>query len=407
MTHADYMKAALDIAWARIGKTSPNPPVGALIVKEGRVIATGGTGAYGQAHAEASALAAAKQGGESVAGADVYVTLEPCSHYGKTPPCADALLAAGVRRVFIPIIDPNPQVAGRGVEKLRAGGTEVVLLREFSSHAFDIIRPFAKYILHKQPFVLHKSAVTLDGKTATSTGDSKWVSSHTSRYISHRLRALADCIVVGKQTLAADNPALTVRYENFPEEIRGGIDTVVLGKENFFLHKLLSGAEPTLRQPLRVCFGLSPTMDERAAFLANDNYIIFETKQNYEILCKEFPDRNAFWEKLNLVFVNGDNPRAMIVSALDELYKRGVMFVLLEGGAKLAGSFFDAGCIDAAFYFFAPKLIGGGLSSLNGQSPQLMAEALPLAGLSAAQVGEDFILCGYKAEKEEACSQDL
>ena len=229
------MTDALRLALAGMGRTSPNPSVGAVIVRGEAIVSTGRTGPYGGDHAEVSAIRTARQ---DLRGAEMYVSLEPCCHHGKTPPCTDAIIGAGITRVHIPLLDPNPMVAGKGALALREAGVEVVIRRDLASSAADLIRPFKKFILRKRPFTVLKLALTLDGRTATAGGDSRWISNDWSRFVAHRLRSLCDAVIVGKNTLAADNPSLTVRLGDFPPEVADSFrldEFPVRGYDNYLL----------------------------------------------------------------------------------------------------------------------------------------------------------------------------
>ncbi len=205
--HERFMKQALGLARKGAGRVSPNPMVGALVVREGAVVGAGYHRCFGGPHAEVHAL---QQAGELARGADIYVTLEPCSHTGKTPPCADALIQAGVGRVFVGMADPNPLVSGRGMKKLRAAGIAVVS-GILEKECRRLNESFLKYITTGMPFVALKSAVTLDGRIATRTGDSKWITCPESRRVAHLLRSEADAVMVGSGTVLADDPQLTAR----------------------------------------------------------------------------------------------------------------------------------------------------------------------------------------------------
>ena len=205
--HEDYMRAALALAHKGAGRVSPNPMVGALVVRKGRVVGAGYHRAFGAAHAEVNAL---RRAGSAARGADLYVTLEPCSHHGKTPPCVDQVIASGIKRVFIGQVDPNPLVRGRGIRRLRAAGLEVMvgILR---AECAALNEAFSKHVTTGLPLVTLKAAMTLDGKIATRTGDSRWITCAQSRRMVHRMRAEADAVMVGIGTVLTDDPQLNVR----------------------------------------------------------------------------------------------------------------------------------------------------------------------------------------------------
>ena len=398
MNDIEYMDIALDIAYKRMGGTSPNPAVGAVIVKDDKIIATGGTGAYGQAHAEATAIKTAFDNGADLQGASIYVSLEPCNHHGKTPPCTEAIIQSGIKKVFIPMLDPNPIVAGGGAAALEAGGVQVIFLSERSGPAEDLIRPFKKYILQKKPFILSKSAMTLDGKTAMPSGDSKWITSPYSRYLTHRLRAKVDAIIVGKNTIEMDNPSLDVRFNDFSTEVKDFFSKerrFTFGRENGFLNRLMEAEEPAARDPLRVAMGLPERINETANFFKDNNYLVIETEDNYNKIMNSNKQKWNFIVKENVMLIRPGTLAQQIDSAMEALYNSGIMFALLEGGSKVAGSFFDSGNIDQFLYFMAPIIVGAGSPVLDGRGKVSMSDALRLCDVSRVMLGEDLLLCGY------------
>ncbi|HOO71137.1 MAG TPA: bifunctional diaminohydroxyphosphoribosylaminopyrimidine deaminase/5-amino-6-(5-phosphoribosylamino)uracil reductase RibD [Spirochaetota bacterium] len=394
MKTGEIMHRALGIAFDRMGTTSPNPAVGAVIVKEGRVIASGGTCPYGSSHAEIMAINAAR---EDLGGAEMYVTLEPCNHYGKTPPCTEAIIKSGITRVYLPILDPNPLVAGKGVKRLKEAGVDVIIMNEFAPAAADLIRPFKKNILRKTPFILHKSAITLDGRIATEKGDSRWISSPSSRFIVHKLRAKVDAVIIGKNTVAADNPSLTVRFDDFDDAARKIVtdpEAAIQGRKNFFIRSLLEREIETCRQPLRVLAGIPDSLDSSASFLSDDNYVVFEKKSRLETMRER--DEKKFLSKLNLVAIEPDDQVGYIKSLLRWLSEKGIMFAMLEGGGKLAGSFLDAGEIDQFTYFIAPRIAGKGIPSIAGAGSDFMADTLMVRDVSTVMIGDDIFFNGYR-----------
>lgn len=396
--HAKHMETALKIAFDRMGATSPNPPVGAVIVRNGSVVATGGTGPCGSDHAEVVALSRA--GGEC-AGADMYVSLEPCSHYGRTPPCTEAIKRAGIARVFVPALDPNPIVSGRGIADLSRAGIDVVLMEEMAEHAIELIRPFKKYILRHRPFVVSKSAVTLDGRIATKTGDSRWISSEYSRCLAHRLRAKVDAVMIGKNTFTRDNPALNVRLSSFGDDVsRFFRETVpkMIGRENFFLKLLASGDVTALHDPLRVVVGLPGDIDMASKVMADGNYLFFERSEAVDRLVREHRPLARAIGAINLHRIEADSPDGEARAISEELARRGIMFVMLEGGGRLAGSFLDAGEIDQFIYVIAPKIAGNGLPPLAGSGVDAIADAMALKDVSVMPLKEDIVYTGYREQ---------
>lgn len=358
--HEKMMRMALNLAKKGVGKTSPNPAVGCVIVRDGAVVGTGWHKKAGTPHAEVHALRAA---GELAAGSDVYVTLEPCSHFGKTPPCAKALIEARVARVFVAMVDPNPVVSGRGIAMLREAGIEVeVGILEAESRAIN--RPFIKWILTRRPYVLLKSALTLDGKTATASGDSKWITSDAARREVHRLRGRMDAIMVGVGTVVKDDPLLSCRLPGGKDPLRVVVDT-------------------TLRMPLHsAMLDLSSRAGTVVATCSKDQVKIDALKaRGAEIVqCRE---RGGVVDLDHL---------------LELLGERGVQSVLLEGGSHLAGAALRAGLVDRCMFFLAPKLVGGtGTGLFAGEGVSLMADAIRLEGMTVRRVGPDLLVEGEPA----------
>jgi diaminohydroxyphosphoribosylaminopyrimidine deaminase/5-amino-6-(5-phosphoribosylamino)uracil reductase len=394
--HSKFFNLALDRAFSQIGITSPNPAVGAVVVKDGVVISEGGTQVCGGNHAEVCALNAA---GDAAHGADLYVTLEPCCHHGKTPPCTDAIIKAGIARVFVPLEDPNPCVAGKGISALRAAGVEVFLCEEFCPDAVAVTRPFLSRILSGRPHVIHKAAFTADGFTATNVGDSKWISSPQSRYLVHRLRAMCDAVIVGKGTVDADNPSLSCRLSSFPADVANYFSAQPLsfsGIRDPFLSRVAGESfRNAERSPLRVSIGLPSDCSGKSNFFADGNYCIF-AKQNtvmdlydaegYELL-------PSLVEKGNIVLIPECENTVEFV--MEILYERGINLILLEGGSTLASSFLQAGCIDEFLYFIAPKIAGGGKPVIKGAGNLSISDSLEISDLSIALCGSDVLYHGY------------
>lgn len=364
--HLKMMRRALSLARKGIGRTSPNPAVGAVVVRDGVIVGEGWHKRAGTPHAEIHALAMA---GELARGGDVYVTLEPCSHFGKTPPCADALLAAGVSRVFVGMIDPNPLVSGSGVERLRRAGV-VVETGLLEKECRSLNEAFIKHVTTGRPLVVLKSALTLDGKTATASGDSRWVTSAESRKAVHRLRAGMDGVMVGVGTVLADDPELTVRLVTGRNPLRIVVD---------------SG----LRSPLRS--RLLATVREAGVIIAT--------------ACDDGAKVAALTAAgAELLVCQRKEGRVDLGEMLDRLGARGVQSILLEGGETLAGEMLRSGLIDKFLFFLAPKLVGGeGKGLFAGPGASLMSQAVPLRIETISRVGADILLEAYP---EAACSQD-
>lgn len=354
-----FMRRALELAAKAVGRTSPNPLVGCVIVKDNKVVGEGYHLKAGTPHAEIHALTAA---GDQARGATAYVTLEPCSHFGRTPPCANALIRAKIKRVVVAMKDPNPLVAGRGLDRLREAGIQVdvgVLLQE----ALRLNEIFLKTITTGLPFVVYKTAMTLDGKIATETGDSRWVSNEGSRHYVHQLRDLYDVILVGSETVIRDNPALTCRLPNGKDPIR----LVVDGKLRIDEHaQVLSSSEFS---PCIIATTLAASIEK------------VERLQNLEQV--------EVWQY--------DTARHVpLEKLLRDLVHRGWTSMLLEGGGELAGTFLQEQLVDKVEFFIAPKLIGGnGPSPLSGLHIERMAEAITLNDLQVDMYTGDLHVTGY------------
>jgi diaminohydroxyphosphoribosylaminopyrimidine deaminase / 5-amino-6-(5-phosphoribosylamino)uracil reductase len=322
---ARHLLRTIELAGRARGQTSPNPMVGAVVVKHGRVIGEGITQPPGEAHAERIALGACE---EDPAGATMYVSLEPCAHQGRTPPCTDAIVEAGIARVVIASDDPTPKAAGRGPGILRDEGVEVSFVDgEIAAAARLINQPFRKHARVGRPLVVLKSAMTLDGKVATRTGDSQWISGEASRARAHRWRAESDAVAVGIGTALTDDPQLTARVEG------------------------------VARQPRRVVF------DSEARLPLDSKLVRGAAEVPLIVVCSRAASRTSLQALENadvdVIVATGANESARVAHALDELGHRDVQSLLLEGGPHLAGAFLEAGEIDEARMFVAPLLLGG------------------------------------------------
>ncbi|PIC67048.1 riboflavin biosynthesis protein RibD [Sporosarcina sp. P21c] len=348
----NYMEMALQLAENVAGQTSPNPPVGAIVVKTNRIIGMGAHLQAGERHAERIALDMA---GAEATDADLYVTLEPCSHTGKTSPCADAVIQAGIKRVFVATTDPNPLVAGKGIAKLRGAGVEVTESVS-SERAKKLYEPFFHFIKTKTPHVTMKTAMTIDGKIATSKGDSKWVTSEQARLDVHQLRHTQDAILVGVQTLLHDNPLLTTRLP--------------LGGQH----------------PIRVILDTSLRTPESSQIIQNSEAPTW-------IFCGKYAElsREKLLNKPHVQIIRMQKPQLIVEDILLELGRRGVMTLLVEGGAAINASFVKARAVQKVICYVAPKLLGGigSLTPIGGLDPQLMDEALPLRFDSVEMIGPD------------------
>jgi diaminohydroxyphosphoribosylaminopyrimidine deaminase/5-amino-6-(5-phosphoribosylamino)uracil reductase len=358
---ARWMRRALELAERGRGYVEPNPLVGAVIVRDGQVIGEGWHQRYGQAHAEVNALAAA---GDAARGATLYVTLEPCCHHGKTPPCTDAILRAGVVRVVAAMSDPFPQVAGQGAALLRAAG----VLVEFGAgepEARRLNAPYLKLLATKRPYVHAKWAMTLDGKMATRTGDSKWISNEASRRRVHALRGRMDAILVGIGTALADDPLLTARPPGPRTALRIVLDS--------------QGRLPLTSQLVR-------TAHETPVLIVTSETRDAKRQEELSALgCEVYP-------------LPGEGARPSVPALLDELGRRRLTNVLVEGGAEVLGSFRDADAIDEVHVFIAPRLAGGASAKtpIGGQGVARIKEALPLAQWQVEMIEGDLFVHGWR-----------
>ena len=355
------MRLALGLAWAAVGRTSPNPPVGAVLVRDGQIVGEGSTQPAGHAHAEVVAL---RQAGDLARGATLYVTLEPCSHHGRTPPCTDAIIAAGVSEVHASILDVNPRVSGAGIDRLRQAGIRVHV-GEGQSEAAELAAPHAKFITTGRPLVTVKFAMSLDGKIATRSGDSKWITGKESRQYVHELRALSDAIMAGIGTVIADDPQLTAR----------GPDGI-----------------PLPRQPVRVIV-------DSSGRLSSDSTLLRQPGDTLVAVASESQNVRARLESIGAeVFAaTGESGCVDLAGLLDELGRRDITSVFVEGGGTLLGSLFDAGLVDRVVGFVAPVIIGGdaALSPVGGEGAERMADALRLSDVRIETFGDDVAVTGW------------
>lgn len=361
-----YMQLALEMAALGRGYTNPNPMVGAVIVKDGQVIAKGYHHCCGQGHAEVEAFRDAKDA--DVTGATMYVTLEPCSHYGKTPPCADKIIEKKIGRVVVGALDPNPLVAGRGIEKLRNAGIEVVtgVLADESIRLNEI---FMKYIVNKEPFVLYKSAMSLDGKIAAPNGESQWISCEVSRKEVHELRHQYMAIMVGSRTVLEDDPMLNCRLVEGKDPIRVVVDSALRVPVDARIVK-------TARDIRTIVACIPGAPEEKILSLRN---------AGVEVLVTDEKDGHVDLKKLT--------------QALGQMQ---IDSILLEGGATLAAAAFEAGIIDKVQMYVAPMVIGGTASKtpVGGNGIAHLADAWKLKDISARKIGNDICISGYVIKQE-------
>jgi diaminohydroxyphosphoribosylaminopyrimidine deaminase/5-amino-6-(5-phosphoribosylamino)uracil reductase len=370
----DYMLQALSLARLALGQVSPNPAVGAAVVKDGEVVGQGYTQVPGQSHAEIMAL---QQAGEAARGSRMYVTLEPCCHQGRTPPCSKAIIEAGIAEVHMAMLDPNPLVAGKGKEELGRAGIKTVV-GEHMQEAECVNEAYAKHITTGIPFITAKVAMSLDGKIATRSGGSRWISGEESRQHVHHLRSLSDAIIVGANTILADDPQLTARC---------------CGGKGGALHK----------QPLRVIIDGDGQTPASAQVFAQPGQTLLvmgrkasrQEKETYEKAgadVLEMPSEKGYIE-LKKVF--------------EILGKRQITSVLVEGGGRLIGSLFDQRLVDKVVFFIAPLIIGGdkATTAVGGRGVSRVIDAVKLTRVAQEGFGQDIMVTGYMGGKQ--CSPEL
>lgn len=363
MSHEAWMARAIRLARLGLYTTDPNPRVGCVIVRNGELVAEGWHRKAGEPHAEKIALANA---GNRAAGATAYVTLEPCCHHGRTPPCSDALIAAGVERVVVAMRDPNPLVAGKGLEQLRSAGIDVVT-GVLESEAAKLNPGFIKRMSRGLPYVRCKLAMSLDGRTAMASGESKWITSEASRRDVHRLRARSSAIVTGIGTVLADNPALTVRL---PADALLGVTS-----------------EMEILQPLRVVLDTRLSIPPDAGILGQSGETIIVTTSDDEAAAEALLAAGA------TVLRQDHSDEIDLEAVLVHLAETGVNEVLIESGATLAGAAMSAGLVDELVLYLAPHLMGDaarGLLHLPGIGT--MAERIELTMTDLRQIGPDIRL---------------
>ncbi|MEA2373671.1 MAG: diaminohydroxyphosphoribosylaminopyrimidine deaminase [Thermoleophilaceae bacterium] len=361
-----HLKRAIELASAARGMTSPNPLVGAVIVKEGQVIGEGFHPAAGSPHAEREALGACTV---DPAGSTLYVSLEPCCHEGRTPPCTDAIVAAGIARVVVASDDPTPKANGRGLGILRDEGVKVdVVDGDIAAAARMLNQPFRKHARTGRPLVVLKVAMTLDGKVATSTGDSRWISGEASRARAHRWRSEADAVAVGIGTALADDPLLTARVEAVPH------------------------------QPRRVVF------DSEARLPADSSLVKSVDEAPLMVICSRAAARTRTQALAaagaEVITVAGENEAARVMAALVELGSRDIQSLLLEGGPHLAGAFLDAGEVDQMCVFVAPIVAGGrqARSPIEGAGFQLIGAARRALWHEVETIADDVLISARLTE---------
>ena len=353
-TDREFMERALALAERGRGRTSPNPMVGCVVVRDGAVVGEGYHERAGEPHAEVNAL---RHAGD-VTGATVYVTLEPCCHEGKTPPCVDLLKERKPARVVAAMEDPNPQVSGQGIEALRQAGVAVDL-GLLEDEARRLNEAFIKYVTTGMPFVIAKCGMSLDGKIATRTGDSRWVTGEASRRLVHRLRNEVDAILVGSRTVMLDDPSLTTRLDGTPT-----------------------------KDPIRVILDAAEYLD------ANRRVFQLESEAPTWVAV---PEGGACAAADAVLRVAASDAGLDMRDLMKQLASREVMSVLIEGGGATHASAFEAGVVDKVMFFVAPKIVGGrdAVSAVEGGGIERMADAISLRDMKATPVGNDILIEAY------------
>jgi len=360
-----FMQEALALAAQARGRTSPNPMVGSIVVKDGRVVGRGSHIKAGAPHGEVVAL---EDAGVQAKGATLYITLEPCCHYGggkRTPPCTRAIIAAGIRRVVAAMRDPNPLVSGQGLEELRQAGI-AVKLSVLETEAAALNEVFIKYITTKRPFVLLKVAASLDGKIATVTGESRWITNERSRLLVHQLRDQVDAVMVGINTVLRDDPLLTTRLPG-----GGGRDPMRIVVDT---HLRIPCEARLLAASATAC-----TLIATSPAAPTDKRLQLEGAG------------------AKILVVEGDGPGIPLGPLMDQLGAMQVTSILLEGGGELHCSALRAGIVDKVLYFLAPKLIGGRSApmAIGGQGFARLEEAVSLERMQVRQLDGDLLIEGY------------
>jgi len=364
MDDEKYIRLALKLAITAKGKTSPNPLVGAVIVKNSRIIGKGYHKKAGEPHAEINAL---NMAGGRARGATLYLNLEPCAHFGRTPPCTKRIISSGIKKVVAAMIDPNPLNCGQGVKGLRKAGIKVKV-GVLEEDAKKINEAYTKYITTKRPFVILKTAMSLDGKIATKTGDSKWITNKPSRKYVHKLRSEVDAILVGIETVLRDDPRLTVRISDIRYQIsdRNPIRVVVDSRTRIPLGaKVLNKEAPTIVATTK-----------------------FASKKRIKTL------RN---KGVKVLVIREKDKKVNLKELLKRLGELGITSLLVEGGGKINASFLENGLVDKVLFFIAPKMIGGeeALTPVEGEGIERIKDAIKLKDISVKRFGEDVLIEGY------------
>lgn len=382
MAQKRYMRAALALALKARGRTSPNPLVGAVIIKDGRVVGRGYHACAGAPHAEIMAL---EEAGTEAAGATLYLNLEPCCHWGRTPPCTPTLTRSGIAQVVVGMVDPNPLVSGKGIGELRQAGIQVEL-GLLEEEARQINEAFIKYITTGRPFVILKSAVSLDGKIATVSRRSRWITGARSRLEVHKLRDQVDAILVGIETILTDDPQLTTRLEGR----RGRDAKKVIVDSTLRIPLEAKVLNPGLAAPHRKIEGQRGKGGRTSP--GHGEVIIATTTRAPQMKISQLEDKGA-----RVLRVGERDGRVDLVDLMGELGREGVVSLLIEGGAEVNAAALQAGLVDKVLFFIAPLLIGGGGApgAIGGQGFPTLEEAVRLERLEVKRLEPDLMVQGY------------
>jgi diaminohydroxyphosphoribosylaminopyrimidine deaminase/5-amino-6-(5-phosphoribosylamino)uracil reductase len=353
-----YMRVALQLALRAKGMTSPNPLVGAVVVKNGKIVGRGFHARAGLAHAEVAAL---DNAGESARGAALYVTLEPCAHFGRTPPCVERIIKSGVRKVVIGMLDPNPLNNGKGAQVLRQHKikVEVGLLEK---ELRKVNAAFIKYITSKMPLLTVKIAQSLDGKIATQRGDSKWITSDKARAFAHKMRKDFDAVMVGVNTVLRDNPRLDAWFSR--------------------------------KQPVKVIADSHLSTPQSANIFSGSAKVVIATLPAKP--GQETENRQILSRKAQIIEVREKAGQINLRHLLKKLAQMEITSILVEGGGTLVGALFDEGLVDKVMFFISPKIIGGreAVGSVMGKGVSRLEQAVKLRDISLRRIGEDFLIEG-------------
>jgi diaminohydroxyphosphoribosylaminopyrimidine deaminase/5-amino-6-(5-phosphoribosylamino)uracil reductase len=363
----DYMQRALALASQALGRVSPNPAVGAVLVRDGQVVGEGFTRPPGGPHAEVVAL---EQAGEAARGSTLYVNLEPCCHQGRTPPCTHAIIAAGVAEVHMAMLDPDPNVNGRGRKELTAAGI-AVQVGEREEEARRLNEAYVKHRTTGLPFVIAKFAASLDGRIAAASGDSRWISGPQSLEWAHKQRTTVDAIMVGANTIRVDNPQLTAR----------------------------PGGQESERQPLRVVVDSGDCTPADARVLRGPGRALIATSEGSDPRWRQALEAAG----AEVLVLPGDSDSLDLKALLKALAERGVLSLLVEGGGILLGSVFDQGLVDKVQVIIAPMIIGAAEApaAVAGQGAHRLAQAWRLREVTVERLGDDILITGYPEKRGE------